>query len=294
MFFKKSLKHFTDKNKLNEAKRRAMEMYEKMQNQEKQSMNKQLEKTLLEKTQSERQKYIKKEGIDMPEVEELKSKGTKQKIEEIVSNFNYISSTQNDSKNKEILINRLQGTYRVDKDILYFRLSEYYKSQTDQDNFVKIYQLMVDDNFEKFKNLILTVLKLFFLIYSVKVAKKYIYDKTQITLVKGVGICIFYISILTLYFTSRSFNKSIVKEILLKGAELKINFYQNNKQLSANVEDLFSITSKRKNVHEILMRNRESSRIEQLFLYKNAVYDANLLKNICHPNVKSVRFTNMV
>jgi len=135
-----------------------------------------------------------------------------------------------------------------------------------------------------------------FIIYKGYRYIKKLYIDQEITIKSVAGPIVLYSSLLGLYFLNKGFKKRTIRSIYLdKGGE-KLKFIlfggkQNNPNiLETGVKNVFSITSKRNNIHEILIAIDGKKDFIQLFAYKNASYDRKLLMNMCHPFVNKIVF----
>ncbi len=93
----------------------------------------------------------------------------------------------------------------------------------------------------------------------------------------------------------RSFSKRLIYKIQLNKNNfdtVKIILQNKKTPIETELINIFSITSKKKNFHEIVFYN-VNNKITQLFACKNAVYEPELLINICHKNVRKVKFYNL-
>jgi hypothetical protein len=268
-FFKK----FSDKNKLGDARKRAMETYEKMLSENKININRGLEDDLKSKERG-------------PDLKDYKSQETRKRVEDLVSNFEYV-------KIEKPKLENVISKARIRGDTLYYTMSDYNKLsyQSDRD-WMTIYELMVDRTFEKFKNA-LKLLLLGLLTYN---TYKWLLrgDQTEkLTKSRVIKYTLFYGFVIGLFIIDRSFNKGFVTRIQLRKQGLdKLRIYlQTGGSLEVDVKSLFSISSKRKSHHEIMLYN--GGKVLQLFASKNAKYDQELLINLCHRDIAKVKFTNL-
>jgi hypothetical protein len=297
-------KKFTDTNKLNEAKKKAMEMYEKMRNDEKIQINRKLEQEMLEKEKANK---------SLKDVADYKSEDQKKKFEEIFDRFNFIETMGNSKKDDKFankstrasIINENLNYYnKIRGDTLHYKLNEHQKNSFDKDMWLKIYEIKYDPNFEKLKNFLLKFLKIIIFYKSYFYIKKYLWNKEKDeykikypTIKEGIFMLSFYSITIGLFIMNVGFNKRNISKIFIKDDKIRVFLYNNNKTIQNNIfseipiERLTSITSKSKTLHEILYFN-EKNKVDQLFAPKNAFYDKHLLVNICHPNVKRINFTN--
>ena len=96
---------------------------------------------------------------------------------------------------------------------------------------------------------------------------------------------------LFIFLMNRSFNKRVVQRVLLdleNGQILKIKKLHSINYETIKVGNMFSITSRKKNVHEIFYYDSNGKK-DQMFLNKNAYYDPLMFVNICHPQAKAVK-----
>jgi hypothetical protein len=138
--------------------------------------------------------------------------------------------------------------------------------------FYKIYSLIKNHIENKDKN-----------IYEIKFAIK-----------KHWIIFIGYTFLFFIFLMNRSFNKRIIHSIFLdieNGQNLRIKKLHSINFDTIKVGNMYSITSRKKNIHEIFYFDAKGKK-EQMFLNKNAYYDPLLIMNICHPQSKSVKIMN--
>lgn len=181
---KKKLSEIPEKSKkIEEAKRKAMEMYEKMRQEEKIKLNRQLEEDIKQKTIKNKNSSVEENNIE-----------TKKKIEEIFDKFEFIEKNKNsgfekDERNKESILNKwknrrgnkvndelnLNYYNKIEDDVLMYKLSDFYKATIDKDKWVKIYEAKFDPNYEKMMNFLLQLVKILIFYKTLVYIKKYIW-----------------------------------------------------------------------------------------------------------------------
>ena len=118
----------SNQNKFDDAKKKALEMYEKIQNQEKLIKNKKVEEEFLKS----RKKDTDNLNLD---VSDYKTENVKNKIENFLENYQYISQRKKASPKEEVL--NLNYYNKIHDDIVYFKLSKDYKNNIDKEKWVK-------------------------------------------------------------------------------------------------------------------------------------------------------------
>jgi len=201
MFKKLLTKKFTDSKKIEEAKKKAMEMYEKMRKEEKISLNRELEKSLLEKQKKDNTNKLE-------DINEYKNEKTKQTIEELFDKFNYVEKEEiRDDKESKKEINRkereeslnvrlglrnqklmfnnnsnpinLNYYNKIEGEVLLYKLNDYFKNNIDKENWVKVYEAKYDPSYEKFKNFFLNLLKVIIFYKTLFYIKKFIWKNNE-------------------------------------------------------------------------------------------------------------------
>jgi hypothetical protein len=266
---KKKLSEGNNK-KIEEAKKKAMEMYEKMRNEEKIKLNRKLEEEIKSKDQV-------KKTFD---VDEYKSEDTKKKIEEIFDKFEFIEKTKKDIDNrdrdKESIVNKwknrrvsktsnpsdelnLNYYNKIENDVLLYKLSDFYKANIDKEKWVKIYEAKYDPNYEKMINFLLQVVKILIFYKSLVYVKKYFWgekknlpknqnEKNSPNPIQEIKtgldafskkdlafMLIFYSFTLGFYFINIGFFKRNVAKMLIKNDKARI-FYTNSNKTKQNTE----------------------------------------------------------
>ena len=289
----------SNQNKFEEAKKKAMEMYEKIQNQEKLTKNKKVEEEFLKSRNEDT------ENLNL-DVSHYKKENVKNKIENFLENYQYISQRKKLSPNEEGI--NLNYYNKIHDDIVYFKLSKEYKNNIDKEKWVKIYEAKFDPNYEKFLNFLNKFLKIVLLYGTILFItgiykKKFKVEKNQnltnsLTKKEIFLWCFFYTIVTWIYIINRGFINRTIYKLLAKDDKIRIFLNNSNKKeqnkkfIETDICKLFSITSKSKNLHEIFYYG-EKQKVLQMFANKNAFYDKNLLVNLCHPKVKSIKFTNL-
>jgi hypothetical protein len=302
--YKFVIKKFVDNKKLEEAKKKALEIYEKMRVQEKIDINRKIEKQIFE-NQKEAKKTFK--------IEEYSTDEIKNQVEDIVGKFQFIEKPthKNPDKSQEELKTQSGGKIRsesrlnlnyynkIDNDTLMYKLNDYYKNLIDEEKWLKIYEIRYDPNFEKLIQFLLNLFKFIIFYKTFFYIKKFIWNYSEKkTLKEYVKMIFFYSFAFGFYLVNMGFYKRSVTKILVKGDKIRVYFYNMNKTSQNKVykeipiENLRSITSKSKGLNEILYLT-DSKKVGQMFAQKNAFYDKAFLVNLCSPQVKRVKFTNV-
>jgi len=264
-------KKFTNKEKLEEAKKRAMSTYEAMMSQQKILMNNSLEEQLM-----------KNKDINT----DYKSKEVHDKISNFISNYEFVETKRPSLKQ----FNNIH--YNLKNETLYCNMSEFLKrSFNDEKEWLTIYECIIDKSYEKFKKIVK------FIIFSIVIYKtiKYINKKKELSRLNYMSMIVFYSFFITIFFMDRGFSKRLIHRIQLNKDNfdrVKITLQNKKNPVETELINIFSISSKKKNFHEIVFYN-VNNKITQLFASKNAKYDPELLINICHKNVRKVKFYNL-
>ncbi len=303
------IKRFADKKKLEEAKKRAMEMYNKIITEENASKNKKLEEEILSDIDSRKQ----------PDVSDFKTPEAKDKVGYIADNFKFVD-TQKKKDSKNLNLNYFN---RINDSVLHFKLDDKMKSTIDKDDWVKMYEAKFDPNYEKFLKYLFQFLKILIFYKTLWYFKKYVWGRNNnnkknrknndnnqnnkntneaplpISLKNAAFIILFYSTTFGLYFSNKGYTKKLIYKILVKGDKVRIFKYnqnktrQNTEYIETEIANLIKMTSKSRNLHQIFYRSIEKKKVLQLFALKNGLYDERFLFNLCHPKVKAVEFTNV-
>jgi hypothetical protein len=301
-----------DKKKLEDAKKRAMEAYEKMLTNKKIESNRILEENMKAQTIKDR------EGTkDVPKMSDYKSKKAEKIVENIVENFEYVPRPKTDDLNFSTSSNSYSSkssssgnSYQlmVENHVLLYKLNDQFKNNIDpKDNFIKIYELKYDPGYEKFLKIIIKILEAIVIIQTYKYIKKYFYEKQKIEKKNIFSMGLFYSTFIFIYFLNSSVAKRTVTKITVNKDKIRLYFYNKNKLKQHNnfketkIENLIKIDSKKGNSHEIILnvpfaRNLgrgETFSSKQILVPKNAHYDKFLLVSLCHPKVYEVKFINL-
>lgn len=324
----------TDKQKLEEAKKRAMKLYEDMMNQKNVIKNRELEESLKnlnakissDSGNNHSNSTIKDNTSKSEEALKGLSSGNKKgnpeyekKVQELLAGYKLINKPE-----EKISFSSDSNYFKIENGILSYKLrrnrinnigdfanilnensansnSPSSRSANNLNKWLIIYESKINKDFENLKKKIFLILKIIFLYQTYLLIKdlyttKRISDKYsnfKLLLIAG-GYSLLFI----IYTMNKSFNKRVVEKIYLNiqtGESLKILMQNKNLQNSGYIEtkinNLYSITSKRKNIHEIFYYNN-NNKVDQLFVPKNALYDPLLLMNICHPHVKKIQIVD--
>jgi hypothetical protein len=285
---KNVFKRFCDKIKLNEAKQRAMKMYEDMIKSEKIKSNRKLEETMTKNKEFENIPEEKLEEFKTIE-NEYKSEKMKQKVESLIESFSFVDENKNGREKLTNFQNKIEG------ETLYYKLP---KDKVVDNEWVKIYEQNIDEKFFKFKNFFKKLFIAFVIIKTFKYYKKYktkeLFEKKSDLVYFG----LFYTFCLSVFLLNRSFTSRTIFKILLNyktGDKAKLYLtldYIKPASIETDLINIFSITSRSKNLHEILIYDK-NNKIKQIFAPKNAFYDPNLLVSLCHPRVRKIKFTDI-
>ncbi len=286
-----SKKFFSDRKKLEEAKKRAMKTYEEMLNHQNILKNRELEESL---------KNIEKQKFENPKIEIQKetirknnkeiNKNYEKKVQEVLSNYKLVNNIT-----EKFNFTSDSNYSKIENGTLNYRLKKTKLNNTSLENgiWLNIYENKINEKFEKLKRNLFLIIKLLFLYETYKFLKNIYEKKINMTYLQNFGIFCFYSSICIIYSINKSFNRRVVRKILFNtNSSETIKIIMQNKNMSffeTKISNLYSITSKKKNVHEIFYYNIYNKR-DQLFVPKNALYDPILLMNLCHPQVKSIKF----
>ena len=290
-----SKKLFSDKQKLEEAKKRAMKKFEEMLNQQNQQnmiKNRELEDSLknLGNKDSENSSNHEAEAKSLRKSKKEANQNYEKKVQEILASYKMVNNTTE----KTSFASDSQYS-KIDNGTLNYRLRRSKISSETLENsaWLNIYENKINEKFEKLKRYLFLVVKLLFLYESYQIIKNIYEKKIETTKLQNAGIFAAYAILLTVYGINKGFNRRVVEKISLNiqtGDTLKILMKNNNVGIiEAKIANLYSITSKRRNVHEIFYY-KTLNKVDQLFLPKNALYDPLLIMNICHPQVKTVKF----
>lgn len=294
-----------NKSKLEQARKRALETYDKMLNEQKIKINKNLEQNILSNKKNNNDN-----NSVVPDLNSYKSEETNKRIEDIVTNFKFVNT--NKSQNQEKL-NISTAFNKIENEVLHYKLNLLFKNKKEillneeinqNETWINMYELVQDKGLEKFKKMFILLLKILVIYKTYSYIKKYFYEKKEIKIRNYFFILGFYGFFIGLYFVNKSYDKRTITKLLIRDEKLRIftemgKLYQNKlfqtKQIKpyfdTDLINLFAI-HERNNSHEIYYFNNKR-KVGQLFLFKNAIYDLNLLKSICHPNVRKVKFTNL-
>jgi hypothetical protein len=296
--YKFVIRKFVDNKKLEEAKKKALEIYEKMREQEKIGLNRKIENEILEKHENQN----KKESI---EVDDYRSDEIKKQVEDFVDKFQFIEKPIDNNHNKlslsQVKRSSLNLNYynKIQNDTLFYKLNDYYKNMIDENNWVKIYEIKYDPNYEKFIKFLINLLKFVIFYKTFFYFKKFILNRSEKKPLKEyLKMICFYSLAIGFYFFNMGFYKRSVTKIQVKADKIRVYFYNQNKTSQNKVfkeipiENLRSITSKSKGLNEILYLT-ETRKVGQMFAQKNAIYDKAFLINLCDPKVTRVKFTNV-
>jgi len=306
-FFSLARKNFSNsnQNKFEEAKKRAMEMYEKIQNQEKLIKNKKTEEEFLKNRREEADKI----NFD---VSDYKKENVKHQIENFLENLNVVEQRKKKSVGEEGL--NLNYYNKIHEDVVYYKLNQNDKNKIDKEKWVNIYEAKFDPSYENFLNLLNKLLKIL-LAYGTFLLLKKIYkiknpksennpnnpknsQVSSFTKMEIFSWSLFYFFTIWMFLINRGFIKRTVYKLSVKEDKIRIYLHNSNKKeqnktfKQTEISKLFSITSKSKNLHEILYHG-DHNQVFQMFANKNAFYDKHLLFNLCHPKVKAIKFTNL-
>ena len=288
-----SKKLFSDKQKLEEAKKRAMKMYENMVNQQNVIKNHELEESLnnLENKKGENSSI----NADIEAKSLRKSKkdvnqNYEKKVQEVLASYKMVNN------NTEKIKFASDSHYsKIDNGTLNYRLRKSKLSAEALENniWLNIYENKINKKFEKLKRNLFFVIKLLFVYKTFEIIKDIYKKKIETTNLQNAGIIGIYAVVFTLYGINKGFSRRVVSNIWLNvqsGDTLKVlmqNIYDG--YVETKIAIIYSITSRRRNVHEIFYYNKYN-KVDQLFLPKNALYDPLLIMNLCHPQVKTVKF----
>ena len=288
------IKKFSDKIKIEEAKKRAMKLYEEMLNKENISKNRQLEESLSYKKENniEPNNFNNTSNLSIRNKGKNNSENYENKVKEVLASYKLInpvgekfsfSSDSNYSKiENNILLYKLKQNKLNNKNI---------SENLEQNIWLNIYENKENEKFENLKKYLFILFKLILGLKTYQLIKKILVDKKEYEKYQYIGMICFYSSLCLIFTMNRSFNKRVVKKIMLNtnhGDLVRIIFEKKQNIFETKIGNLYSITSKRKNVHEIFYYNI-NNKVDQLFVPKNAFYDPLLLMNICHPLVKQVK-----
>ncbi len=285
---------FSDKQKLEEAKRRAMKMYEDMVNQQSVIKNQELEESLINiKNKKAENSSVNEEDTEAKSVRKSKKEvnhNYEKKVQEVLASYKMVNNTT-----EKLTFTSDSHYSKIDSGTLNYRLRKSKLNAEAHENniWLNIYENKINEKFEKLKRRFFLVVKLLFIYKTFEIIKDIYKKKIKTTHLQNAGIIAIYSVILTLYLVNRGFNRRIVSKILLNvqtGDTLKILMLKNNVgYVETKIANIYSITSKRRNVHEIFYYNKYN-KVDQLFLPKNAHYDPLFIMNLCHPQVKKVNF----
>jgi hypothetical protein len=285
--FKFFIKKFSDKNKLDEARKKAMETYEKLISENKININRDLENELIDRKETS-------EKLD-----DYKSNEAKKRVENLVSNFEYVKAEKPKFEN-------IASRAKIKNGILYYTLSDFNKrNYFYEKDWMTIYELNIDNTFENFKRVVKLIL-LGILTYNTYLLlankkKRWLFSKHFILSPKAekyyqyTKYSLLYLGLTGLFIIDRSYNKRNIAKIQLNKQNLEIIRIalqsSPNKFIETDIANMFSINSKRKTHHEIMVYT--GTKLLQLFASKNARYDQEFLINICHKDVRKIKFTNI-
>jgi hypothetical protein len=232
------------------------------------------------------------------------------KIDSLLDNYKLINQTEerfnfsSDSNFSKII----DGVYHynINSNKFSYIKSQYEKNKNKNNNknnnhidtkWLKIFEIKIDQKFENFKKIIFLIFKVLIFYKTYGLIRNYIDNKNEKDFslnlfIKKNSLILFGYSLLTLVFLmNRSFNKRIIHSIFLdleNGQNLKIKKLNSINFEVIKIGNIYSITSRKKNIHEIFYFDAKGKK-EQIFLNKNAYYDPLLIINICHPQSKSVK-----
>lgn len=281
MIFKnfKSAKKFCSKNdKIAEAKKRAMKIYDDIILNRKVNSNRDLEeKTILNKNVDDYK----------DEIKSFKSEKFKEKISNLVDNFEFVDSKVKSKENQQMF---KSIEHKIFNEVFIYKFPN--KENIIDNEWLRIYEFKIDEKFDKFKRLVKNLILVFIVVLTLKIIKK----RKRLNKLQILTYSSFYLFALSLFFINRAFSKQTVKMIYLnykEGDKLKIFMHDKKKQnfFVLDIINLFSITSRKENLHELLFYNSKN-KIQQIFLNKKANYDVNLISNIAHPKVRKVKFSD--
>lgn len=288
-----SKKLFSDKQKLEEAKKRAMKMYENMVNQQNVIKNHELEESLknLENKKGENSSInADTEAKSLRKSKKDVNQNYEKKVQEVLASYKMVNN------NTEKIKFASDSHYsKIDNGTLNYRLRKSKLSAEALENniWLNIYDNKINKKFEKLKRNLFFVIKLLFVYKTFEIIKDIYKKKIETTNLQNAGIIGIYAVIFTLYGINKGFSRRVVSNIWLNvqsGDTLKVLMQNNNVgYVETKIANIYSITSKRRNVHEIFYYNKYN-KVDQLFLPKNALYDPLLIMNLCHPQVKTVKF----
>lgn len=284
---------FSDKQKLEEAKKRAMKMYEDKVNQQNVIKNHELEESLknLERKKTENSTINhESESKSLRKSKKEINQNYEKKVQEVLSSYKMVNQTT-----EKITFASDSYYSKIENGSLNYRLRKckFSAEALENDTWLNIYENKVNEKFEKLKRNFFFVLKLLFIYETYEILKDIYKKKISTTNMQNTGIFAIYAVILSAYAINKGFSKRVVSKIWLNvqtGDTLKILMHNKNVgYIETKIANIYSITSKRRNVHEIFYYNKYN-KVDQLFLPKNALYDPLLIMNVCHPQVKIVKF----
>lgn len=287
-----SKKLFSDKQKLEEAKKRAMKKYEEIINQQNVMKNRELEESLKNITNKNFENSTNNQETESKSLRKSKkeiSQNYEKKVQEVLAAYKMVNN------NSEKVSFSSDSQYsKVENGTLHYRLRRSKLNQESLENncWLNIYENKVNEKFEKLKRNFFIVVKLLFLYETYQIIKDIYNKKIETSRLQNVGIFSAYAILFLIYGINKGFSRRVVEKISLNiktGDTLKISM--KNKDVGifeTKIGNLYSITSKRRNIHEIFYYNK-SFITDQIFLPKNAQYDPLLIMNLCHPQVKIVK-----